>query len=248
MYHRTPALILKTMDFKETDALVTLFSRDLGKIKAIAKGVKKPRSSLRGLLQPFCCSSLYLVTSGDMYLVTQGKIVSFFGGIREDLQRTLNAVYLMELLDKSLADRDPNPALFDFTVKVLEAMNSGLNSTLLMRLYEIKLLTLLGYAPVLKRCSNCGSEEGLAAFSVEIGGALCEACRRGVKDLTVSGAALKALNALQERGIEMAMRLKVSRMVEGEMEKILDTCLEHHLERSLQVKRIMRDLEKGRSD
>jgi DNA repair protein RecO (recombination protein O) len=79
MYYRSRSIVLKNMDFKETDKLVTVFSEDQGKMRAVAKGVKKPNSSLRACVQPFCCSQLFFNGGRELDVITQGRLLDFFG-------------------------------------------------------------------------------------------------------------------------------------------------------------------------
>ncbi|MEN6461695.1 MAG: DNA repair protein RecO, partial [Syntrophomonas sp.] len=107
MYFRSRSIVLKNMDFKETDKLVTIFSEAQGKLRAVAKGVKKPNSSLRACVQPFCCSLLFFNGSKELELITQGRLLDFYGNCREDINMLLYIMYMMELLDKSLMDKVP---------------------------------------------------------------------------------------------------------------------------------------------
>lgn len=244
MYQRTEALVLKSFDLRETDQILTLFTRELGKISVVAKGVKKPQSTLRGLVQPFCHSQFYLTRSGEMHLITQGKINEFFGNIREDLDKTLQALYILELVDKSTVDRDPNPALLNLTLQVLRYMEDNPVSPLSLRLFEIKLLNIVGFAPVLDRCSNCHKVDDLAYFSRASGGALCGECAPGFEMGRILPATLASLRALQQNGLNILPRLRLLPSVLGQMEKVLEDYLEYYLERKLNLKSVMRTLKK----
>jgi len=244
MYQRTDALVLKSFDLRETDQIITLFSRELGKIPVVAKGVKKPQSTLRGLVQPFCYSQFYITRSGEMYLITQGRINEFFGNIREDLDKTLQALYILELLDKSTVDRDPNQPLLNLNLQVLRYMEDNPASPICLRFFEIKLLNLVGFAPVLDRCCRCNQVENLTYFSRSSGGAVCSSCAAGVEANRVLPAALAALRTLQHNPITIIPRLRLSPQVLEQMEKVLEDYLEFYLERKLNLKKVMRTLKK----
>ncbi|NLB18085.1 MAG: DNA repair protein RecO, partial [Syntrophomonadaceae bacterium] len=206
MYRGTEALVLKAFDLREADQILTLFSRDLGKIPVVAKGVKKSQSSLRGMVQPFCMSQFFLTRSGEMYLMTQGKNIRFFGNIREDLDKTLQALYILELLDKSLADYDPHPRLFNLTVEVLNYLEDNPASLMLLRFYELKLLNLLGFSPILHRCSNCGKTDHLSFFSPSSGGVVCGGCAPSLGADSIRPAGQAGLNTLSRSGINILPR------------------------------------------
>ena len=131
-------------------------------------GVKKPKSSLRACVQPFCHSFFHFHRGREMELITQGRLMEFYANTREDISRLLYAVYIMELLDKSLLDKMPLPDLYYHTLEVLEYINQlGINP-LIIRHFELQLLLNLGYSPNLNSCVNCGSTE-LSAVNIAAG-------------------------------------------------------------------------------
>ncbi|NLW44351.1 MAG: DNA repair protein RecO [Syntrophomonadaceae bacterium] len=245
MYQRTDALVLKSFDFKETDQILTIFSRELGKIPVVAKGVKKPQSTLRGLVQPFCYSQFFITRSGEMYLITQGRINEFFGNIREDLDKTLQAIYILELLDKSTVERDPNPPLLDLALQVLRYMEGNPKSSIYLRFFEIKQLGLVGFAPVLDGCCNCRRTDRLYYFSPSSGGALCSDCAPRIGGKRVMPATLAALRTLQQSGLRIIPRLRLSPAVLEQMEKVMEDYLEFYLEKKLNLKEVMRTIKKS---
>ena len=101
-YYQSRAIILKNMDYRESDKIIHLFTEKEGKLSALARGVKKPKSSLRACVQPFCHSFFHFHRGREMELITQGRLMEFYANTREDISRLLYAVYIMELLDKSL--------------------------------------------------------------------------------------------------------------------------------------------------
>jgi hypothetical protein len=103
-YYQSRAIILKNMDYRESDKIIHLFTEKEGKLSALARGVKKPKSSLRACVQPFCHSFFHFHRGREMELITQGRLMEFYANTREDISRLLYAVYIMELLDKSLLD------------------------------------------------------------------------------------------------------------------------------------------------
>ncbi|MGI6550023.1 MAG: DNA repair protein RecO [Syntrophomonadales bacterium] len=242
MYQRTEALVLKSFDLRETDQILTLFSRELGKISVVAKGVKKPQSTLRGLVQPFCCSQFYITRSGEMYLITQGRLSEFFGNIREDLDKTLQAVYILELLDKSTVERDPNPALLNLALQVLRYIENNPVSSVSLRYFELKLLGVVGFAPVLDRCSNCSKTGDLTYFNRAIGGAVCSDCATGGSAVPILPATLAVLRTLQHNSQKILPRLRLAPAVLGQLEQVLEDYLEYYLERKLNLKSVMRTL------
>ncbi|MGE5371659.1 MAG: DNA repair protein RecO [Solirubrobacterales bacterium] len=245
MHKRTSGLVLKSYDFKEADQIVVVFSGDLGKIRVVARGVKKPKSSLRALVQPFCYSDFYLVPSGDMYILTQGKSLDFFPELRTNLDRTLQALYVVELLEKCVADRDPHPELLVLVLETLRFLSGKERGDFILRHFEARLAVQLGLAPVLDQCQGCGSKVKLNGFSSEAGGALCSACAAEAGARTVSPAALSALNLLMKNNTAILKRVRLPEGVEREIGCMIGDHLRAALEISLPVLGRLPNLTKG---
>ncbi|MGI6488783.1 MAG: DNA repair protein RecO [Syntrophomonadaceae bacterium] len=244
MYFYIEGLVLKNMDFKEADKIVTVLARKEGKLGLVAKGVKKPKSSLRGVVQPFCYSRLHISKGRGMGLITQGRVLDFYGSIREDLDKTLQVVYLMELLDKCTADADPHPRLFDLALSVLQYLDSEDSFPLVIRWFELRMLTELGFGPKLDRCIRCGQSEALERFSISEGGVLCRGCgvSSQAEGLELSGETLAVLRVLAARDLDFLRRLRVSKRALQQVENLLERFLAYHLERRFNLKNIIKFL------
>ncbi len=248
MYYNAPVIIIKSIDFSEADKLVTVFSEQYGKLRAIARGIKKPKSSLRSCVQPFCYSQLHFYRGRDLELITQGKLLDFFGNSREDLERTLYSTYLMEMLDKSLLDRMPVPGLFGLTLNTLQSINNhGLNP-LFIRRFEFNLAVNLGYGPVLNQCVSCGQSQTLVGFSLAEGGMVCRECRHTTKAgiINISGECLAILRQLEGANNNVLRRLRASAPALDQLEHFLEQYLQYHLERKFNLKDTIRYLKPPR--
>lgn len=238
MYYNAPVIIIKSADFSEADKLVTVFSEQYGKLRAVARGIKKPKSSLRSCVQPFCYSQLHFYRGRDLELITQGKLLNFFGNSREDLERTLYSIYLMEMLDKSVMDRMPVPGLFRLTLHTLQSINdSGLNP-LFIRRFELNLAVHLGYRPILNQCVSCGQSQGLAGFNLAEGGMICRECAQAMQAgiITMSGECLAILRQLEGANNSVLARLRASVSALNQLEYFLEQYLQYHLERKFNLK------------
>jgi DNA repair protein RecO (recombination protein O) len=243
MYYHSQAIIIKNRDYRETDKLVTFFSEQQGKATAVARGIKKPTSSLRACIQPFCHSQLYLTDGKDLGTITQGSIINFYGNCREDFRRTLYIMYILELLDKTLMERVPLPGLYNTVLAILDYFNDvGLN-LLAIRYFETMLLDSLGYRPVLDQCIYCGSVMGLTAFSIPGGGTVCSGCqgRMGVT-LTVSGEIIALLKLFVNSSLKTVTRIRTTPGIKLQLENFLEQYLEYHLERKFYVKNVIKTM------
>ncbi len=246
MYYRSRGIILKNMDLREADQLVTIFTEQAGKIKAVAKGSKKPRSSLRGCIQPFCHSQLFFSSGKDLDLITQGKILDFYGNTREDFDRTLYALYILELLDKSLMDRVALPGLYLRSIAVLDVLNRSGYIPLVIRYFEMSLLGSLGYNPILGHCVKCeNTKVALLGMDMAEGGMLCSSCmHQGEHFFVLSPETLALARMLQKANIKALDRVRASEAALKQLEILLERYLEYHLERRFKMKNTMRTLKK----
>jgi len=246
MYYQSRSIVLKNRDLRDSDQILTIFTEREGKVTAVAKGVKKPKSSLRGCTQPFCHSLLYFSRSRDMDLITQGRIIDFFGNSREDITRTLYSMYMMELLDKSLLERVALPQLYAALTRVLELINQQGLDLMLVRYFESQLLVNLGYKPIMDQCAHCGSKELRDFnFSLQEGGLLCPACLEGSEHLMIlRGETAALVRLLCEGSLQAVQRVKASPLARQQLEIVLEKHLEYHLERRFKVKNTIRLLKR----
>lgn len=246
MYSKSRSIIIKNIDYRDADKLVTLFSEKEGKIRAIAKGIKKPNSSLRPCVQPFVHTLLFYTSSRELGLITQGRVLDFYSNIRDEINLSLNIMYLMELLDKSLMENVPMPQLYNATLQLLNILNepNAAFNPLLFRYFEMVLLKELGYRPVLERCVICGeSVANINYLSISEGGIVCSVCdgQAGNK-ISISPESLAILKLLSCANMNTLNRVKTSDRTLKQIELILEKYLEYHLERKFKVKDTIRSL------
>ncbi|MDR1159472.1 MAG: DNA repair protein RecO, partial [Syntrophomonadaceae bacterium] len=224
MYYNSRAIIIKSIDYAENDKILTVFTEAEGKVKAIAKGVKKAGSSLRVCVQPFCHSFLHFRRGKDMEQITQGKLLDFYSDVREDINCTLQTMYIMEILDHAVMLRDPQPELYKNLLKVLEILNNRGYNPLFIRYFEIQLLMVLGYAPLWDICVACGQrEKNLTYFSIESGGMVCETCLADFNNaFFLSKESLGILHLLSKAAVPVLTRIKASAAALLQLESFLE--------------------------
>jgi DNA repair protein RecO (recombination protein O) len=226
--YRTEALVLKGYDFGEADRILTLYTPNAGKLRVIAKGVRRTKSRMGGHLDLFTRSSLLVARGRQLDIVTQAETLESFRPMRDDLWRLSHAHYVAELVDNFTAEQFANFPLYSLTIVTLRRLSEDGNVDLIMPAFELQLLALTGYRPQLHRCLNCDAPivPGPNLFSAKMGGALCPACAgadRAAQSISVE--ALKALRNLQTNESAM-MRLpdlpaSVSREVEARLQEYI---------------------------
>jgi DNA repair protein RecO (recombination protein O) len=239
---RIEAIILKHADFGEADRLVTLYSREEGKLRAIAKGARKPGSRKGGHLEPFSRASLLLSKGREIPVVEQAEAVELNSTLSQDLVALGYASYAVELLDKFSADHDENRGVYRLIRDTLQRLASGEDLQLAVRFYEVKLLEQMGFRPELQNCLNCGRkiEPEDQYFSFEQGGVLCPACGAQLRAQRISLGALKVLRHLQRSDYAEAKRAKPAPAVQLELESLMNLYVSYLLERNLNTPKFLR--------
>lgn len=169
-------IVLRTSSYGETDKIVTIFSRELGKRAAMARGAKKPTSRLASISQPFTYAYFLVQQGRGMGTLQQGEIIDSMRTIREDIFATAYASFIMELIDKLIDDELPKPHLFSILQQALQAISEEYDPEAISLFVEWKLLPTAGIYPVLHQCTNCGEKDGEFAFSFAQIGFLCHRC------------------------------------------------------------------------
>jgi DNA repair protein RecO (recombination protein O) len=234
--YRAEAVVLRRTDFGEADRLLTLYSREFGKIKAVAKGARKPQSRKTGHVELFMRTQFLLAKGRDIDVVTQAEMIEAYPALRDDLVRSTYASYAVELLDRFTAEEDRDVAKYELLCRALGWLAEGGNLLVAARYYELRLLSLAGYQPQLFYCLQCAEpiQEQDQWFSVEHGGLLCPNCHTQDRQARpVSAAGIKVLRYLQTRQWEAVRGLQLRRPLHGEIETLMHHYLTFTLERNL---------------
>jgi DNA repair protein RecO (recombination protein O) len=234
--YRTEAIVLKRSDFGEADRLLTLFSKEFGKITAIAKGARKPQSRKTGHVELFMRSKFFIAKGRNLDIITQAEMVDPHAPLREDLMRVSHASYAVELLNRFTVEEDPHPGIYDLLDDTLGRYSTADDLALVTRYYELRLLSLTGFQPRLYHCVSCGQDilEQDQFFSPEMGGLLCPNCRHAdARAIPVSAATIKVMRYLQTRHWDAVKNLHLREETQKELERTMYKYILHTLERDL---------------
>jgi DNA repair protein RecO (recombination protein O) len=182
---KATALVLRTTDWSESSRIATLWTREFGKVRALAKGGRRLKSNFENALDLLTlCRIVFLRKSSDsLDLLTEAQVIQRFPRLRTDLAALYAAYYVAELLAEGTRDYDPHPLLFDEALDTLRTLGDAECGPRVAR-FEMVLLRELGYSPVLDHCAGCGGSivETELAFSAAANGVLCRRCRSGQRD------------------------------------------------------------------
>lgn len=242
---KVDAVILRHSDYGEADRLLTLFTREAGKLRAIAKGVRKMQSRKAGHLEPFTQVTLMLAQGHDLWIVTQAEATELFQPLRESLPLIGYAGYVVELLDRFTYEEGQNWQLFQLLVETLKRLASEPDPFVPVHYYEMRLLDLMGFRPLLFECASCGKaiQAEDQYFSAERGGVLCPDCGLMVNLVRpISMDALRYLRHFQRSSYNDAKRANPGQDTRDEVEAILNYYLTYLLERNLNSPEFIRQV------
>ena len=245
--YKTEAIVLRTMDLGEADRVLTVLTPRLGKLRVIAKGVRRPRSRIGGGLQPFSDVQLVLAVGRTFDVVTSSSLEDPHLGLRNDLHSTAAAWYVVELADRFCEGAADSHEAFRLLAQALSALDAGADVAreVVARWFELALLDAMGFRPELGRCLECGAalEPEGNAYSPAGGGVLCPQCTHAAHAARpVSADALKVLRHLQRSPLVGVLRLRLTPPVHREVERLLHATVSAVLERELRSRDFLEEV------
>jgi DNA repair protein RecO (recombination protein O) len=239
------------MNLGEADRLLTIYTREHGKLRQIAKGVRRPQSKKAGHLDLFARVSILAARGRELDVITQVEALDAYVGLRSDLDLVGRAAYAIELVDQFTVDGESNTGLYSLLITTLESLSAGTDRCGVQRHFELRLLDYVGYRPELFLCSRCGVEirPEDQFFSYETGGVLCPKCGPDEQQKRpVSLPALKVLRHYQRSSFQHASRANIRPAVHKELDRLMEGFFNYLLERRLNSPGFLRRLRQiGRS-
>ncbi len=244
---KTRAIVLRTIDLREADRIIELYTDQYGKLRAVARGIRKISSRLAGHLEPFTDTEVMLAEGrGDLPTITGAKAVCHYAGLRRDLAAVAAASYVAELVCRLTPDQQPSRRFPVLLRECLQALDRQHDSQVVARYFEWRAIQASGWEPDLRHCALCHrqlSPHGLA-WSFAHGGVLCSQCR--VQDpaaRAVSADALKVLRLYAEQPFSEAAGVLVTTAVQRETRKLVDQVVSATLEREPKSRAFLNHLE-----
>jgi len=233
---RDSGVVLRTYRLGEADRIVVLLTEEHGKVRAVAKGVRRTSSKFGARLEPLSHVALLLWQGrGDLAVVNQVEVLDHFRSVREDLERVGAGLSMAEVADQLSQEGHRDPGLYRMVVGALRALGEPQHDpSIVVPAFFLKVLALEGAEPVLSACASCSrADVELVAFDITDGGALCRECRRG---RPLSAAALDVLR--QILGGSLARVLAAPRSAcADEVASLATEAMEAHLDRRLRAVR-----------
>jgi DNA repair protein RecO (recombination protein O) len=233
--YRTKAIVLSRFELGEADRVLTLLTPHDGKIRAIAKGVRRPGSRIGGAVEPFAELELLLARARTFDVVTQAQVAQAWLGLRDHLTATATAWYLGELAERAVEERAGAWPVYALLRRSFQLLDDGMDPDRVARWYETGLADALGVRPEVERCAECDRVPGESErfrWAPSLGGLLCErhpSPPTEVRELSLD--ALKVLRAYRRLDIEAIAALRLPGEVEAEVEGLMRRFIRHVLER-----------------
>ena len=234
--YRDEGVVLRTHKLGEADRIVVLFTRGRGKVRAVAKGVRRTRSKFGSRLEPGSIVNLQLYEGRNLDIVTQAERAANLDRLRSDLERYGRAAVLLETIDSATEDREANPAIYKLLTGALRELERAGNP-LVVPTFVARFLVLEGVQPLVDSCVRCGSTAALVTIQLHEGGVLCQNCRAGEP---ISEAARVALGSVFDGRVRQVLE-STPPEVAAELEALAARLVEQHTERRLRASTVLHE-------
>lgn len=223
-------IVIRHTNYGEGSLILTVYTKEEGKVGIMARGAKKTRSRFTAVTQLFT-NGLFVGYKGNgLVNLNYAEIVQSNHEIREDLFLTSYGVYFMELLDKVTLENERNPYLYHLLSSSLEQLKSGKDYEVIARLFEMKILSAAGYKPELSVCAQCGGTEGAIQFSIRHGGFICENCHETDPEaMEISPGTVKLLRLFQQMQMDQLGNINVKDSTKQQLSLIMRRFIEEYL-------------------
>jgi DNA repair protein RecO (recombination protein O) len=232
--YRDRGVVLRTHKLGEADRIITFATEGHGKVRAVAKGVRKTKSRFGSRVEPMAHVQLLLWEGRSLDIVNQVEVIDHLPALRADLDRLARGASMLEVVDQLSQEGEVNPQLYRMLVGALRTLAAS-DSPLVAPAFFWKVLALEGYRPILDGCAACGEEADLVAFDLHEGGTLCRSCQRGTR---ITPEAVDLMRRILGGGLNGALAEPLTPAT-WEVEHLATRALEHHLERRLRAPRLL---------
>lgn len=247
--YRTEGIVLRRRDFGEADRILTLVTPEHGKIRAVAKGIRRLTSKKAGHLEPFCRTMLLLAQGRDLDIISQVETLESFAQLRDTLDALLPAYYLAELVDTFVEEGSESRALYNAFVAALVALEHKGDPVAVSGWFELVILTLNGLAPSWSTCAGCNAPvepEREYVWSLDRGGLLCPDCRTlDPIAQPIAITTIKVLRLLAREPLSRIVQVRLPAEALDDVRAILGRCIRAATEHDLRSPHVLQRLDDG---
>jgi DNA repair protein RecO (recombination protein O) len=245
MLQRVEGIVIRTTDYGEANKILTLYTRELGKIGMMARGAKRPKSRLSSISQLFTHGQFVFQKTSGLGVLNQGEMIKSFRDLRSDIFLTAYGAYIVELLDKLTDQNDINPYLYELLFQTLNYMDEGYDYEILTRIFEIKMLKVAGIGLQVDGCCHCGTTEGEFSFSVKEGGFLCHRCLHvDERTIKINSGTVKLIRLFYYFDLNRLGSISVKQETKEQLKQVVEAYYNEHSGLYLKSKRFLSQLDK----
>ncbi len=247
----TTAIVLRTIEFSETSLIVTLLTRDFGRLTAMAKGARRPKGPFEGSLDLLAvCRVVVIRKSSDaLDLLTESKLQRRFRGAEKSLERLYGGYYIAEMLRLLTDDHDPHPDVYDLALRTLLEIDGSGDIASSLAYFDTQSLRMVGHAPGTDQCTHCGGDVAWTSrltFALLSGGIICQSCRASQRQtITVRRAVIEEIKRLQSPDTDLPT--DVPDHLYGELRAVLNRYIQSMLGRAPRMQPFLSTVKKSHS-
>lgn len=243
---RSEALVIRAQDFRETSLIATFYTKEFGKLAGILKGIRKEPQKFASTLEPFSYNEIifYKKRNSALHLISQCDLRDNFIALRASLEKITFSSLMMELVDAVMPWEDAHPEIFNLALESLRLMSDGPGADKIATVFKVKLLELSGFRPHFDSCISCDRKISAAAkFSFSLGGLLCQACfHKDRKARLIYRGTVATVLHIERNNLESNLRLGINPQIKRELDFILQSFIETHLEKRLKAEKVLPEL------
>lgn len=233
---KASGIVIKKVNLNDNDLILTIFTKEKGKIQAIAKGAKKVKSQYMGSTQLFCYSNFVYYPSKTFAYLNQAELVESFYKLRSDLNKLSEATYMIEVINSSFEENQKEERVLNLLLHTLNLVSSDhtKDTKTVLLAFQLKFMGFMGYAPQLDKCSKCSKESDEYFFSKKAGGLLCLKCK-GISNFenVVSKDGIEILNSLLFCDIKKVGQLEYNSTLVKYLIKLMNEYITYHIDKKI---------------
>lgn len=241
--NKTPAIVIKSFDYRETSRIVRFFTKDYGRISGVMKGIRTNPKKFGSNVDTYSVNDIvyYEYARSDLHLISQCDLREYYFPIRQDYERGVAANYAMELIDVIMPAGEANQQVYELILQYFGELMITKDIARLVHIFQVKMLHLSGFSPHLDSCVRTGRKiEGRARFSMGLGGLVAPDVKLTENAFTViSRGTIQTILHIEKVPWEESLRLGLATPIRKELKFLLNNFLVYHLEKRIRSARFL---------
>lgn len=244
---KATGIVLNKRDLRETSIILEIYTKEFGKINGVLKGIRTDAKKFASNLEPFSLNEIifYRKINSHLHLVSQADKIENFTGIRQSIERTTAASFMIELINSVMQLEDKNEEIYSLALSSLKELETNYNPEKIATIFKIKMLNLSGFKPHFDSCVTCADKiMGQSKFSLSLGGLLCPRCMsKDPASRSIFRGTIATVLHIERNTFTASLNLGMNPQIKKELDLILNSFLNFHLGRELKSQKLINKLE-----